>query len=340
MSPHNRAAWLMKKQDPVQIVDDAPYNKPEADEIVVQTMAIAFNPADFVVQKLGIIVDVFPAILGCDMAGVVEEVGSGIMEFQVGDRVVGQGQPKAGGINKYATFQQYVVIKMPLVAKIPDSISWTDAAVLPLGMNTASSCLFREDILALDMPPSQGGKGKTLLIWGASGSVGSCGVQLAAAAGYEVFGIASKKNHDFVKSIGASKTFDQNDPDIINHILTALEGKTCVGAFDSISKKETLNSLDEILYTSGARKFISSIMPGSDMVTEKGVAIRTNFGPTHFQTPIGHHIWRVFLEPALNSGAFQCKPTAEVVGHGLEEVQKACDLLAQGVSAKKIVITV
>jgi NADPH:quinone reductase-like Zn-dependent oxidoreductase len=330
----------MRKQDDYLIVDNAPYNKPEADEVVIKTKAVAFNPADVGIQKMGIIIDSYPAILGCDAAGIVEEVGSDIKDFKIGDRVIGQAQPLAGGIYKYSAFQQYVVLKMPSIAKIPDEISWTDATVLPLGINTAASCLFQENTLALHMPPGQAGRGKTLLIWGASSSVGSCGVQLAAAAGYEVFGVASKKNHDFVKSIGAARTFDQSDPDIVENICTALKNKTCVGAYDAISKEKTLHTICDILQKSSERKLIVSVMPNTEALAKHNVIIKTNFGASSSKISVGLQIWRVYLEPALASGALQCKPPAEVVGHGLENVQKAIDLLAQGVSAKKLVVTI
>lgn len=176
MAPQNTAAWLMEKQDTTLVVSDASYNKPSADEIVIKTKAVAINPADFIIQKMGILIETYPAILGCDVAGVVEEVGSSVQEFQPGDRVIGQTNPLSGGNNKYSGFQQYVVLKMPLIAKIPPTAIWTDATVLPLGINTAASCLFHHDTLALEMPPSQSTKHETLLIWGASSSVGSCGV--------------------------------------------------------------------------------------------------------------------------------------------------------------------
>lgn len=340
MAPENRAAWLVRKQDAVQVVNDAPYNKPEADEIVIQTKAAAINPADVVLQKVGIIIDTYPAILGCDVAGVVEEVGTGIADFRVGDRVIGQAQPYPGGIYKYSGFQHYVVLKLPLIAKIPDDTTWANAAVLPLGINTAASCLFQNGTLALEMPPSKREKGETLLIWGASSSVGSCGVQLAAAAGYEIFGIASRKNHDFVKSIGAAQTFDQSDPNLVEEIVSALKGKACVGAYDAVSNEKTLHTICDILHASGARKLVAAISPGAEGHTKHEVTIKTNFSNRNAETPVGQQIWRVYLEPALASGAIQCKPRAEIVGHGLESVQKAMDLLAQGVSAKKLVVTI
>lgn len=73
MSPKNRAAWITAKQSPINVVDNAPYTNPSANELVIKTKAIALNPADFHIQKLGILLKEYPAILGCDVAGEVVE---------------------------------------------------------------------------------------------------------------------------------------------------------------------------------------------------------------------------------------------------------------------------
>lgn len=118
-------------------------------------------------------------------------------------------------------------------------------------------------------------------------------------------------------------------------IVAALRGKTCVGAFDAISSEKTLGPLCDILHRSGARKVVGALAPGAEAFATNDVEIRTNFAARNSETAVGPQIWRTSLEPALVSGALLYKPEAEVVGHGLENVQKAIDLLAQGVSAKE-----
>ncbi|KUJ21629.1 oxidoreductase [Mollisia scopiformis] len=350
MPPQNRAAWLMNKQDPVFIVKEAPYTAPEPNEIVIKTAAVAINPADIICQKLGIIIPHYPAILGCDAAGTIIALGSSIPpSFKIGDRVLGNARPDKpllpSGIYKYSAFQQYVVLKLPLIAKIPESATFEDAVVLPLGLLASSACLFHSSTLGLAMPPreqesgSGSGRGEVLLVWGASSSVGCCGVQLAIAAGYEVFGVASARNHQMVRSVGASKVFDQADKDLVEQVVDALKGKQCVGAFDAISKPETLGPLCDILDGAGGRKLVAAIAPGAEGHAKKGVTIRTNFGARDFEETVGPKIFGGFLERALEEGSFRYLPVAEVVGRGLEDIQKACDILAQGVSAKKVVVS-
>lgn len=231
MSPTNRASWLTAKQSPTNVVDSAPYTSPAANELVIRTKALALNPADVVVQKLGILLDQYPAILGCDVAGEVVEVDPSLVDaYQVGDRVIGAAtcMDLRNGNYCYSGFQEYVVLRMPFIAKIPKGVRFEDAVVLPLGINTAASCLFSDKTLGLGLPSVEGKileKKQTVLIWGASSSVGSCAVQLATHAGYDVVGVASARNHEMVKVLGASVCFDQNDPLVVDEITRYLQNK-------------------------------------------------------------------------------------------------------------------
>lgn len=349
MSPQNHAALLMAKQDPEFAVGEAPYTPPEANEIVIRTKAMAFNPVDWIVQKAGVLVDTFPAILGCDVAGEVVEVGAwkgGEAPFTVGDRVFGASTPliQKGTTYHRAGFQEYVVLTGHTTAKIPADVSYEDAAVLPLAINTAASCLFPEHLLGLSMPTSDGtkpGSGKTLIVWAASSSVGSAGVQLAAQAGYEVVGVASKQNIDMVKSLGAAISFDRSDPDVVGDIVAYVHGKDVVGAYDGISTEATIPPLCEILDRSGGRKFIAAVAPGAEQHAARDVQVQINFAldnPAAVGSDIKPRVW-AWLEAALKDGRIKCMPPADVVGKGLGDVQKACNLLSQGVSAKKLVVS-
>jgi NADPH:quinone reductase-like Zn-dependent oxidoreductase len=80
----------MAKQSPVNVVDSAPYTSPSANELVIRTKEIVLNPADVVVQSLGILLEDYPAILGRDVAGQVVEVHHSLADsYEIGDRVIG-----------------------------------------------------------------------------------------------------------------------------------------------------------------------------------------------------------------------------------------------------------
>ncbi|KAB8223474.1 chaperonin 10-like protein [Aspergillus novoparasiticus] len=343
--PPNRASWLMAKQALNSIVDVAPYTIPSANELVIKTKAVAVNPADVGIQKLGILLNDYPAILGCDVAGDVVEVHPTLAEvYTPGDRVIGAAGPlkRKDGKYCYSAFQEYVVLKAPSIAKIPNGVAYEDAVVLPLGINTAASCLFAESTLGLEVPSIDGlrsRRGKILLVWGASSSVGACGVQMATHAGYEVVGVASKRNHEMVKGLGASVCFDQSDSTLVDDIVTYLSGKEVVGAYGAIASDSALNAMCEILDRCGGRKLVASVIPGAEQKATKEVQIVTNFTSNIRSSGVGKAIWR-WLAIAMAEGWIKYMPQSEVVGEGMQRIQEAIDLLAEGVSAKKLVVSI
>ena len=84
----NRAAWLHKAGEAL-IIGDAPMPSAGSNEIVVKNAAVAINPLDNHMQDLGVFVQQWPTIFGCDVAGEVYEVGSDVVTFKKGDRVIG-----------------------------------------------------------------------------------------------------------------------------------------------------------------------------------------------------------------------------------------------------------
>jgi NADPH:quinone reductase-like Zn-dependent oxidoreductase len=125
-----------------------------------------------------------PQTLGYEAAGVVDEVGEGVADVAVGDRVFGFSEAGAA---------QAELAVLSYYAPIPPSLGFPGAAALPAAIETATRAL---DQLGV-------GSGSTLLINGASGSVGSAAVQLAVARGARVIGTASPANHDYLRSLGA-----------------------------------------------------------------------------------------------------------------------------------------
>jgi NADPH:quinone reductase-like Zn-dependent oxidoreductase len=87
-APRNQAAWLIKAGEPL-LVDDAPLPTAGPGEIVVKNAAVAINPLDCHMQDVGVFIQQWPAIFGCDVAGEVYEVGQDVQRFQKGDRVIG-----------------------------------------------------------------------------------------------------------------------------------------------------------------------------------------------------------------------------------------------------------
>jgi threonine dehydrogenase-like Zn-dependent dehydrogenase len=86
--PDNKAAWIESKKAKPFVVKEAPYHAPGKDELVIKNFAVAINPVDVTMQNYAIIDVPYPNILGQDVAGKVEEVGSGVRDFKKGDRVI------------------------------------------------------------------------------------------------------------------------------------------------------------------------------------------------------------------------------------------------------------
>lgn len=343
----NKAAWITEAKGKPFKVDDAPVPQPGPNDVVIRNHAVAINPIDFGIQETGIIVTEYPYILGSDAAGEVTHVGSDVKNFKPGDRVIMytngiDPQQKPNVSNN--SFQLYCSTQESLVAKLPEHISFAQGSVLPLALSTAACGLYQEDGLKLEYPQlSPKSTGKILLVWGGSTSVGSCAIQLAKASGLEVAATASKKNTEYVKSLGATHVFDYTSPNVVEEVVTAIKGtgKESAGLFSANLDPETITKCAKIADQLGGNKFVSSVVPPGMPLPEglpSDVKIGTIFGSTLAHNDVAPAVWSKWVGGALANGTLQCKPDPEVFGKGLESIQAACAKLQGGVSAKKIVV--
>ena len=167
-------------------VVDLPDPHPDPGQIRVAVRAAAVNPIDWKVRS-GMMGGELPQQTGREVAGVVDELGEGVSDVSVGDRVFGFAAGGAGAA-ELAVLGDY--------APIPPTLDFAGAAGLPVAVETAVRTL---DLLGV-------GAGTTLLVNGAAGAVGSAAVQLARARGARVIGTASEGNHDYLRSLGAEPT--------------------------------------------------------------------------------------------------------------------------------------
>uniref|UniRef100_A0A8H7KCF5 Enoyl reductase (ER) domain-containing protein n=1 Tax=Bionectria ochroleuca TaxID=29856 RepID=A0A8H7KCF5_BIOOC len=370
--PSNHAAQLPPKLARSLAVSEVPYPTPSKGQIVIRNAAVAINPIDWLIQSRGDLV--FPwlkysSTLGFDAAGEVVEVGEEVTRFKVGDRVLGlcRGIEKDENDPSQGAFQHYTVLRENWVSHIrAPGMSFIQGATLPLGVAAASAALFDSSYLGLDLPtvPARPSTGKTILVWGGSSSVGCCAIQLAVAAGYEVFTTASPKNHDLVRRLGASRVWDYNSSSVVDEIAEGLKGKVVAGAvaIGSGSGNKCMCVLEKA--PKGANKFVAMAtlpMPDSEP-TRMGMVssaasyltktatygarsmvngIKWNYVSMDGMAGAGlnKQIFVDFLPEALESGSFVPSPEPLIVGHGLETIQEAFELQKKGVSAQKIVVT-
>jgi len=339
--PKNFAAILPSPLAQLEVTS-RPYPQCGDDEIIIQNHIVAINPVDWKIQSpMGRSFNLtYPVILGEDVAGEVVEVGSEIKsKFSVGDRVMAHPLGLGNGA-AYGGFQLYPVLKAATVSRIPDSITFKEAAVLPLSISTAAAGLFMKSTLGLEYPSvdaetSQRAKGSTLLLWGCSSSVGSSVVQLATAAGYSLITTASPGNFKYCKALGADRVLDYHDVDIVEKLIGHLKGRKVVGAYDAIGSEVTVRQSATILHALGGGK-IASVGLAPEVFSDVKVS-RVSSGNIVTQEPeVAEQIWGEFVPWALESGKLVARPKALVVGKGLENVQAGLDRQKEGVSALKI----
>jgi NADPH:quinone reductase-like Zn-dependent oxidoreductase len=162
---------------------DLPDPHPGPGQVRIAVRAAGVNPSDWKKRK-GLMDEELPQTLGYEAAGVVDELGAGVADVAVGDRVFGFSTEGAA---------QAELAVLSYYAPIPPSLDFPGAAALPAAVETATRALNQ---LGVE-------NNSTLLINGASGGVGSAAVQLALVRGARVIGTARPANHEYLRSLGA-----------------------------------------------------------------------------------------------------------------------------------------
>jgi zinc-binding alcohol dehydrogenase family protein len=191
--------------DPLSLVDvELPKPNPLANDVLVRVEAISVNPVDTKIRAPREKVEPEPKVLGWDAAGVVEELGSSVTGFKAGDEVY-----YAGDVTRSGCDAQFQAVDHRIVGRKPKTLSFAEAAALPLTTITAWESLF--DRLGIDF--ENRGDGRTLLIIGGAGGVGSIAIQLAKTAGLTVLATASRpESVKWVLGLGADAAVDHRKP--------------------------------------------------------------------------------------------------------------------------------
>ena len=172
------------------VVDEIPIPKPEEGELVVRVAAAGVGPWDALIREgKSVVQPALPIILGSDLAGIVDSVGVGSAQFAPGDEVFGVTNKQFCG-----AYAEYAVASAQMVAAKPRSLSFVEAASVPVVAVTAYQMLF--DYAQLRA-------GQSVLIHGAAGNVGAYAVQLAKRAELQVFATAGPADIEHVRSLGA-----------------------------------------------------------------------------------------------------------------------------------------
>jgi NADPH:quinone reductase-like Zn-dependent oxidoreductase len=164
-----------------------PVPKPGPGEVLVRVRAAGVNPVDWKIasRRVG-------QVAGTDVSGVIDTLGEDVTGWKVGEQVLGFARQSG-------SYAEYAVVPVDSLARKPLSMTFEEAAGVPIAGETAYRALHE----VAQIKP-----GQTVLIHGAAGGVGSAGVQIAKAAGARVIGTASANNADFLRSLGAQQAID------------------------------------------------------------------------------------------------------------------------------------
>lgn len=220
-------AFVIKQFGEPSIFEKIDLPQPEVTfgHVLIRVMATSVNPVDYKIRG-GIVPDIaldFPAVLHGDVAGLIEAVGEGVTNFKPGDEVYAC----AGGVKGIrGSLAEYMLADAKLVAHKPQSITWREAAALPLVSITAWIGL-------IDRAQVQ--PGQKVLIYGGTGGVGHIGVQLAKWAGATVYTtVSSKEKAAIAHQLGADYVINYRQQSVENYVTEHTNGQGFDVVFDTI----------------------------------------------------------------------------------------------------------
>jgi NADPH:quinone reductase-like Zn-dependent oxidoreductase len=307
-----RAAVLTSFGGPeALVVREVPPPAALATEVVVRTAAAALNPVEAMIRSGAYKLAEPPAILGWDVAGVVDRVVPGVNRFVAGDEVLGMPLfPRPAG-----AYAEFVAGPSRQFVKKPANLSFAEAAALPLAGLTAWQSL-------VDIANVQ--PGQRVLVHAAGGGVGHLAVQIAKARGAEVIATASRAKHDFVHGLGADKIIDYQ-------------------ATDFVREAKDVDVVLELIARGYAERSIETLKPGGLLVT---ALERTNAALADKVRAAGRRFAGIAVEPdpvgleallaLISAGKLRVHVSHQIP---LADIARAHALLDAGGITGKIVVT-
>lgn len=334
----SQKALLLPEKQAAFKVGEWPLTKPGPGEVLVKIHAAGLNPADWKIQKYGVVVEKFPATSGMDGAGVVEELGEGVTVLKKGDRVLVAG----GFFPMHGTFQEYMPIVADLACKIPDSMSFDDAASVPVGFATAAVGFYNPNEkqgAGLPLPwESTAAKhhGHSILVIGGSSSVGQYAIQLAKLSGFSpIITTASLHNTEHLKSLGATHIINRKADIVAEAKKLFSEAPKLI--YDTIASEETETQALQILAPGGTLLSVNPRpreTPNPYQGDKKTFGV---FGSFFVHRELGLSLYSK-LTGLLESG--KIKPNRiEILPGGLSGIPEGLERMAQNkVSGVKLIV--
>ncbi|KAH8091371.1 GroES-like protein [Cristinia sonorae] len=347
-----KALAILEKNGPWGLIN-VHVDKPGPGEVLIRAEATALNPVDWKVQASGApFVTDYPAIMGTDSAGTVVEIGEGVTRLRVGDRVFHQGW----FTNRLATFKQFTISPADIVGKIPDNITFDQAASIPVGLGAAFVGLYGQPIerggAGLVAPWQNGGLGKyagqPIVVFGGSTSVGQYVIQLAKLSGFSpIITTSSPHNAPLVTSLGATHFISRTTPpsDVLSKVTNITSGGPSVKlVFDAISEETTQGVAYDVLAPGGTLVLVWPLKNQIDLRKRPESTLKTvvnTFGTVHHDVEtirdLGVQLYSK-VEAYLASGDLKPNRT-EILQGGLAGIPDGLERLRSNqVSGVKLVV--
>ncbi|HBU98783.1 zinc-binding alcohol dehydrogenase family protein [Thalassospira lucentensis] len=305
----------------------------EGRDILVRVKGVAVNPVDFKVRK-GRAKEGEFTVLGWDAAGVVEAVGEDVTLFRPGDEVW-----YAGDVTRSGSNSEFQLVDERIVAPKPKSLDFAAAAALPLTTITAWEAMF--DRLLIDRTATDANAGKTILIIGGAGGVGSIAVQLAKLAGLNVIATASRdETIEWVKKLGADQVINHRRP--LKDELAALDVAAVDYIFCTSETDQYFDVMTEIIAPQGRIVTITEASKehNVDLLKAKSASFSYEFMFTRsmFETPdmIEQHKLLATVAQLVDDGVIKNTATESFGPLTPESLRKAHALLESGKAIGKI----
>ncbi|OQD70866.1 hypothetical protein PENPOL_c001G05858 [Penicillium polonicum] len=369
-----------------------PTPKPGPDELLIEVKSVALNPADGHMRDQGLFIPTYPTVIGFDLSGLVLEVGDNVPVDATDE---GPGPFFRPGITRvaayaasfwksydpnYGVFQERCLVPWQHAVPLPDEgISWNQAATLPVavevplsawdamgiprvGEATASSSSSSSSSVSVApagvrTQENKKQKREALLIWGASSSVGTMGVQSARLLREDrdssfaaVYATAGAANQKYVGSLGADRVFDYNEPQVVDAIVSAAreDGLVIRQCFLATGQLAPCQAVLKAFFGDDQGKENPRAKIGSAPIIPPD-AEEVNGVETIFLMPsmdegerLAHfRYWMgTWLRENLANGTIRPSPELRIAGKGLGAINAGLDVLLQGVSCTKLVVEI
>lgn len=307
---------------------EIPRPEPTTNQALVRIKASGINPLDSKIRtgKAPHAKPVLPAVLGTDLAGIVEAVGQNVTAFQVGDEVYGM----TGGVGGLqGSLAEFAAVDADLLAKKPTNLTLREAAALPLVFLTAWEGLVDRANVC---------EGQKALILGGSGGVGHVAVQIARARGAKVFATASPAKHDMVRQLGAVP-IDYHSTSIAQIVQTFTDDQGFDVVYDSVGGStlddgfQAVRDYGHVVSSYGWGNH--SLLPLSrKAATYSGVFVLL---PLLTGEGRAHH-GKILRQATQLAEANQLRPVVDPRHFTLETALSAHEAVEQGTAVTKIVI--